>query len=279
MTKALKWLIPLIVGIIVAIIILSIIVCVLWHRRNKKNSKEKLSEMGETMTFDDEFKVDNVPLEMTDRAHHSSFDTPTTANLIRPTETKMFDAKRANDADEADRDAQYPQYLQNEEISLQKMNGEIGTRGCCDDLQSAAPAIPKSNDQPTTIDDERNDAKEQRGDRWRAPEVVNQQQNIKVEKAAVFSLGMMLWEIEKGEVPFRDLSNIDAQRQIGSGHVPSMDGIPQSLSKLIENCLSIDPKDRPTLDELDAKLKRVIDKPTEEIDVENGSHNARTLLL
>ncbi|KAK2958288.1 hypothetical protein BLNAU_6775 [Blattamonas nauphoetae] len=338
MTKALKWLIPLIVGIIVAIIILSIIVCVLWHRRNKKNSKEKLSEMGETMTFDDEFKVDNVPLEMTDRAHHSSFDTPTTANLIRPTETKMFDAKRANDADEADRDAQYPQYLQNEEISLQKMNGEIGTVehrvtlysrlhqpsptdrmldrsslqkklveavvtlkkqfGETEHFVQLSPHIvffdsagvvtissqqhPPSQSRMTNQQQSMTNEmmqKNSEGDRWRAPEVVNQQQNIKVEKAAVFSLGMMLWEIEKGEVPFRDLSNIDAQRQIGSGHVPSMDGIPQSLSKLIENCLSIDPKDRPTLDELDAKLKRVIDKPTEEIDVENGSHNARTLLL
>ncbi|KAK2946968.1 hypothetical protein BLNAU_18126 [Blattamonas nauphoetae] len=94
------------------------------------------------------------------------------------------------------------------------------------------------------------------GLRWRAPEVVAAEGRSGVEsvdghKASVFSLGLVLWEIETGQVPFGELDAVNAQRQSGTGIGPKMESLKDdSFVSLIHRCVSVDPDERPTLSEI-----------------------------
>ncbi|KAK2955693.1 hypothetical protein BLNAU_9383 [Blattamonas nauphoetae] len=94
------------------------------------------------------------------------------------------------------------------------------------------------------------------GLRWRAPEVVAAEERSGVgsvdgHKASVFSLGLVLWEIETGLVPFGELDAVNAQRQSGIGIGPKMDLLRnEEFATLIHRCVSVDPKERPTLTEI-----------------------------
>ncbi|KAK2956158.1 hypothetical protein BLNAU_8938 [Blattamonas nauphoetae] len=90
--------------------------------------------------------------------------------------------------------------------------------------------------------------------RWSPPEIDNEnsiQNSIDISKAAVFSLGLILWEMETDSVPFGEVDAVNAQRQMGVGSTLNMDGVKNSkMKEMIEMCLSTDPNDRPTLSEL-----------------------------
>ncbi|KAK2960687.1 hypothetical protein BLNAU_4342 [Blattamonas nauphoetae] len=91
------------------------------------------------------------------------------------------------------------------------------------------------------------------GQRWKAPEVAKAEEEKDIgrvvdgSKASVFSLSLILWEIETGLVPFGELDAINAQRQIGTGILPKMDGIHENMVDVISSCLQLNPDDRPTL--------------------------------
>ncbi|KAK2953954.1 hypothetical protein BLNAU_11056 [Blattamonas nauphoetae] len=94
------------------------------------------------------------------------------------------------------------------------------------------------------------------GLRWRAPEVVASEGGsgevcVDGSKASVFSLGLILWEIETGQVPFGELDAVNAQRQSGTGIGPKMGSLKdESFVSLIHRCVSVDPNDRPSLSEI-----------------------------
>ncbi|KAK2945277.1 hypothetical protein BLNAU_19778 [Blattamonas nauphoetae] len=90
------------------------------------------------------------------------------------------------------------------------------------------------------------------GLRWRAPEVVASGGSVvDGHKAAVFSLGLVLWEIETGQVPFGELDAVNAQRQSGTGIGPKMDSLRNDeFIALIRQCLSANPEQRPSLSEI-----------------------------
>ncbi|KAK2963058.1 hypothetical protein BLNAU_2081 [Blattamonas nauphoetae] len=90
------------------------------------------------------------------------------------------------------------------------------------------------------------------GMRWRAPEVVGSKGvSVDGQKASVFSLGLILWEIETGQVPFGELDAVNAQRQSGTGIGPKMDSLKnEEFIALIRRCVSVDPELRPTLSEI-----------------------------
>ncbi|KAK2961054.1 hypothetical protein BLNAU_3822 [Blattamonas nauphoetae] len=98
------------------------------------------------------------------------------------------------------------------------------------------------------------------GLRWRAPEVVvaegrSGECSVDGHKAAVFSLGLVLWEIETGQVPFGELDAVNAQRQSGTGVGPKMESLQSTaFVSLILRCFSVDPKTRPTLSEIEEFL-------------------------
>ncbi|KAK2962863.1 hypothetical protein BLNAU_2298 [Blattamonas nauphoetae] len=83
--------------------------------------------------------------------------------------------------------------------------------------------------------------------RWQAPEAQQTNQNTNREKAAVFSLGLMLWEIETGEVPLKELDAANAQRVLGQGVQLAMENVKQTqLADMIIKCILQNPNDRPT---------------------------------
>ncbi|KAK2955757.1 hypothetical protein BLNAU_9293 [Blattamonas nauphoetae] len=92
------------------------------------------------------------------------------------------------------------------------------------------------------------------GMRWRAPEVVAgglKGGEVDGQKASVFSLGLVLWEIETGQVPFGELDAVNAQRQSGTGIGPKMESLKnEEFIALIHRCVSVDPELRPTLSEI-----------------------------
>ncbi|KAK2960718.1 hypothetical protein BLNAU_4373 [Blattamonas nauphoetae] len=99
--------------------------------------------------------------------------------------------------------------------------------------------------------------------RWSAPELDEEnaqnskgsEKAIDYSKAAVFSLGLILWEMETGLVPFGEVDAVNAQRQLGVGSTLKMEGIKDSVMKdAISQCISINPDERPTLTELNEMI-------------------------
>ncbi|KAK2955216.1 hypothetical protein BLNAU_9768 [Blattamonas nauphoetae] len=77
--------------------------------------------------------------------------------------------------------------------------------------------------------------------RWSPPELDNEntvQNSIDISKVAVFSLGLILWEMETDSVPFGEVDAVNAQRQMGVGSTLNMDGVKDSkMKEMIELCL------------------------------------------
>ncbi|KAK2940419.1 hypothetical protein BLNAU_24680 [Blattamonas nauphoetae] len=90
--------------------------------------------------------------------------------------------------------------------------------------------------------------------RWTPPEVTGRKSGVDKEKAAVFSLGLILWEIETGEVPFGELDAMNAHRQIGVGGEMLMRKVCSETASLVRQCISLDPVTRPTLEQVASTL-------------------------
>ncbi|KAK2954062.1 hypothetical protein BLNAU_11025 [Blattamonas nauphoetae] len=87
------------------------------------------------------------------------------------------------------------------------------------------------------------------GLRWRAPEIgAWSGEKIDGESALVFSLGLVLWEIWTGEVPWKEMDEANAGRQNEGGVQPNMKLVlDEGIRSLISQSLSLDPKERPSL--------------------------------
>ncbi|KAK2948586.1 hypothetical protein BLNAU_16485 [Blattamonas nauphoetae] len=98
--------------------------------------------------------------------------------------------------------------------------------------------------------------------RWRAPEATQNvgepAKEFDDSKAAVFSLGLVLFEIESETVPLSEMDAVNANRQLGTGSLPKMELIANvGLEELIRSCLSLDPSQRPNLDSIESRLDSV----------------------
>ncbi|KAK2947729.1 hypothetical protein BLNAU_17329 [Blattamonas nauphoetae] len=120
---------------------------------------------------------------------------------------------------------------------------------------------------------------EDEGQRWVPPEVADGKPVIDVVHGTVFRLGLMLWEIETGQIPFGEVDGINAQRQLGSGIVPRMDRVREGMAELVTECLSIDPEKRPSMKSI---VERVTTLNTSEEEIEkmrNDVINRNAILL
>ncbi|KAK2951514.1 hypothetical protein BLNAU_13536 [Blattamonas nauphoetae] len=98
--------------------------------------------------------------------------------------------------------------------------------------------------------------------RWLAPEVAEKKTNIIASQASVFSLGLILWEIETGSVPYGEQDGANAVRQISAGIPPDLSQVRnEEMKELIEMCLAINPKDRPQLGDIANALNEIEDTP------------------
>ncbi|KAK2955439.1 hypothetical protein BLNAU_9667 [Blattamonas nauphoetae] len=117
------------------------------------------------------------------------------------------------------------------------------------------------------------------GQRWRAPELCRPLgEKIDVESALVFSLGLVLWEVWTGEVPWKEMDGANAGRQNEGGVQPNLKLVLDvEVRSLVEKCLSFDPKDRPSLKEVLSVLggtesvaperETILPKPSDPLDL------------
>ncbi|KAK2962001.1 hypothetical protein BLNAU_3057 [Blattamonas nauphoetae] len=101
--------------------------------------------------------------------------------------------------------------------------------------------------------------------RWSAPEEENRENGIDEGKVTVFRLGLILWEITTGQVPFSETDAVNAQRQLGMGIVPGMDSVdPAELATLLLDCLDLNPVCRPSLESVVSRLESIGEGKKEE---------------
>ncbi|KAK2962898.1 hypothetical protein BLNAU_1921 [Blattamonas nauphoetae] len=145
----------------------------------------------------------------------------------------------------------------NVRLKLQMTREEAEQEAALTQMQNPQPPpnLEQDMNQPAEMNQEAHTEKSgMDGLRWRAPEVVlagGVVGQVDGSKASVFSLGLILWEIETGQVPFGELDAVNAQRQSGTGIGPKMESLEnEEFISLIHRCASVDPNQRPTLSEI-----------------------------
>ncbi|KAK2948801.1 hypothetical protein BLNAU_16251 [Blattamonas nauphoetae] len=87
--------------------------------------------------------------------------------------------------------------------------------------------------------------------RWNAPEQSKQNgvdgRTIDTRQVAVFRLGLVLYEIETGLVPFGEQDAVNANRALCVGTLPKMDGVGEDMKNLIQDCITVNPEERPDI--------------------------------
>ncbi|KAK2954803.1 hypothetical protein BLNAU_10288 [Blattamonas nauphoetae] len=102
------------------------------------------------------------------------------------------------------------------------------------------------------------------GQRWMAPEVGQEgwkQTKENADHGAVFSLGLVLWEMETGLVPFGEVDGPTAHRRLATHEKPKMDKVSEEMQAIILPCLSVDPSQRPTLTAVLSQLNELNTSP------------------
>ncbi|KAK2943036.1 hypothetical protein BLNAU_22047 [Blattamonas nauphoetae] len=98
--------------------------------------------------------------------------------------------------------------------------------------------------------------------RWRSPEQGEKEgelkEGVEASKVMVFRLGLIVWEIETGLVPFGELDAVNAHRNLAAGiALPLQKVSVASMRELITGCLQIDADQRITLQQVLAKLEEM----------------------
>jgi len=80
-------------------------------------------------------------------------------------------------------------------------------------------------------------------------------------KADVYSLGVIIWEIMKGEEPWSEAVSTRAiERAVLSGRHLQLDGIPKEIALLLQRMWKLNPKKRPTAEEVVEELVAFTEK-------------------
>jgi len=92
---------------------------------------------------------------------------------------------------------------------------------------------------------------------WVAPEVLQQQRYS--EKADVYSLSIVLWEIYTGDLPFENYTLLDLLNGVCNDNIrpPIPDHCPREYAQLLTECWDIDPNARPDMNEIAERLKEI----------------------
>ncbi|KAK2955261.1 hypothetical protein BLNAU_9813 [Blattamonas nauphoetae] len=299
--QVMRWLGPLIGGLVVLFILfLIILLLVRRHRKQKANKTNKTplaaQELDENMIAVEKFDYRDS-LEDTNLGLHSHYDLPTNASREDNTRNDIKEGKISEEMNESILGgvAVHPQEVM--EVSAPNRQDtlfnrlhhpqkgvEVDVGTVRQQIVAALVELRKKNQEnalltnlnphciffdsagvvrlqvqqhphPSNVEESKPSvAKSQKeGDRWKAPEVAQEVNNVDASKAAVFSLGLILWELETKQVPFRELDAMNAQRQMGLGVQPLMTDIEEEwLVSLIQNCLDLNPKNRPTLENINS---------------------------
>eukprot|EP01126_Amoeba_proteus_P008356 TRINITY_DN1308_c0_g2_i3.p1 TRINITY_DN1308_c0_g2~~TRINITY_DN1308_c0_g2_i3.p1 ORF type:complete len:232 (+),score=55.60 TRINITY_DN1308_c0_g2_i3:912-1607(+) len=97
---------------------------------------------------------------------------------------------------------------------------------------------------------------------WVAPEIINQKKRNYTEKADIYSLGVILWELISRQMPFADLEAFAIPIQVNKGKRPSP--VPKTITKdyrkLVKKCWGPKPESRPTASHIVTILEAIYNK-------------------
>mmetsp|Transcript_38013 Transcript_38013/g.90296 ORF Transcript_38013/g.90296 Transcript_38013/m.90296 type:complete len:747 (-) Transcript_38013:278-2518(-) len=96
---------------------------------------------------------------------------------------------------------------------------------------------------------------------YMAPELVSDPDHVS-EKADVWSMGIVMWELAARQVPYANLSPQQIVAGLMQGYLkPEIpDWVEDNWRHLMESCLQTNPQARPTFRELSARLERIRDE-------------------
>ncbi|KAK2949655.1 hypothetical protein BLNAU_15406 [Blattamonas nauphoetae] len=156
---------------------------------------------------------------------------------------------------------------------LQKLSSEwilLGSDGRFHLKMEDDATLPPLDDQTKITGQARDDdqgtktAAVDSGLRWQAPEQAKGNNMFDIDHVAVFRLGLVLYEIETGLIPFGETDAVNAHRQLKAGTIPNMDGVQrQEMKDLIAECLAVDPNSRPRAADVADRLDKIEPDPDE----------------
>ena len=98
-----------------------------------------------------------------------------------------------------------------------------------------------------------------------APEAILHPEKVD-ESADIYSLGVVLFELLEGKVPFCDGSPLEIMHQQVNRELPDLSGdLPESLRDLVVSCLAKDPGDRIEVTELREQIEHLLQSLPQEI--------------
>ncbi|KAK2961668.1 hypothetical protein BLNAU_3466 [Blattamonas nauphoetae] len=94
--------------------------------------------------------------------------------------------------------------------------------------------------------------------RWQAPEEGKAHISPDLRQVGVFRLGLLLFEIETGSVPFGETDAVNAHRQLEMGIELAMEKVTnKSMREVITSCLQVDPTLRPSFETVAISLEGI----------------------
>ncbi|KAK2946013.1 hypothetical protein BLNAU_19089 [Blattamonas nauphoetae] len=285
--KNMKWWLPLVIVLVCLSVLLIIVAVLLWRRKQKKELPTNLEEMtiqpmDEEKVAVDEFNVNpsNSARAMSSSAQYKNDSDTSSTHLEQPrgiaisnfvevvvcgdgyeistaneTDT-LFSALHSKDSTRELCKLSVQQQIARGLVSLAQVKPvvdimtKLSSHWVLFDGQGRICLKTRSGDQKSN----------QEFQRWMAPEIANVNSTTvttQAEPAAVFSLGLVLWEIETGLVPFAEVDEQTAQRRLRLGEKPNMEKVSEELQAIIDSCLTLDASQRPSLKTVSSLLDQL----------------------
>ncbi|KAK2962966.1 hypothetical protein BLNAU_1989 [Blattamonas nauphoetae] len=283
--KVISWLVPLIISLVVLALLAIIIVVVVLRRRKQKKEKEEEMQDGKVQLEDEKMEV-----VVTD---HKIDTNPDNSIASCPNEQETAVEVIPDSLNDEDEFIEAIVCLDGVKLILAKKNDtlynrlhsqnrqEVIKRGIQKQIVLGLTAISqKASDAAILkalsshnilLDDSgrvcfktNTDLVKPSIHQSQVHDALPPQNQVEGEQneATVFSLGLILWEIETGSVPYGEQDGANAVRQISAGVPPDLSIVRNTeMKELIEMCLAINPKDRPQLGAIASALNEIEDTP------------------
>ncbi|KAK2944860.1 hypothetical protein BLNAU_20203 [Blattamonas nauphoetae] len=288
-----KWWLPLVIVLVCLFVLMVIVAVIMWRRKQKKRLTNNMEEMAiqpidEEKVVVDEFNEEpaNSALAIASSAQYKTdSDTDNTRldqargisishfvevvvcgdgyemSTANETDT-LYSALHSKDSTRELCKLSVQQQIARGLVSLAQVKPvvdimtKLSSHWVLFDGQGRICLKTRSGDQKSN----------QEFQRWMAPEIANVNTSTvttQAEPAAVFSLGLVLWEIETGLVPFAEVDEQTAQRRLRLGEKPNMEKVSEEMQAIIDSCLTLDASQRPSLKTVSSLLDQLDGSPIE----------------